>query len=71
MPQVNRTDRAELDLIDIFVHLGRCGPTSVDRFAEELERKCELLSQFPALGEVRDDLRSGVRSFVVGKSDHI
>ncbi|HEY7426665.1 MAG TPA: type II toxin-antitoxin system RelE/ParE family toxin [Gemmataceae bacterium] len=66
MPQVNRTDQAELDLIDILVHLGRHSSAAADRFAAEFERKCELLAQFPALGEARDDLKPGVRSLVVG-----
>ncbi len=66
MPQVTRTDRAELDLIDILVFLGRRSPATADRFADEVEQKCQLLSQFPGMGAERDDIPTGVRTFVVG-----
>ncbi len=66
MPQVNRSDQAELDLIDILVHLGRHSPAVANRFADEVERKCQLLAQFPGMGTARDDLRPGLRAFAVG-----
>ncbi|HTU93875.1 MAG TPA: type II toxin-antitoxin system RelE/ParE family toxin [Gemmataceae bacterium] len=66
MPQVIRADEAELDLIDILVHIGRHNPLAVDNFADEVEQKCQLLAQFPGMGAERDDVPEGVRVFAVG-----
>ncbi len=66
MPQVNRSDRAELDLIDILVHIGRHNSAAADRFADEVDQKCQLLAQFPGIGDKRDDLGADVRGFALG-----
>lgn len=66
MPQVIRTDEAELDLIDILVHIGRHNSLAADNFADEVEQKCHLLAQFPGMGAERDDVPEGVRAFAVG-----
>jgi toxin ParE1/3/4 len=66
MPQVIRTDRAELDLIDILVHLGRYGSTTANHFADEVDQKCQLLAQFPGMGAEPDDVPAGVRAFAIG-----
>jgi toxin ParE1/3/4 len=66
MPQVTRSDQAELDLIDILVYLGRYGQRAVDRFAAEVDRVCQLLAQFPEMGDPCEELGPGVRRFPVG-----
>jgi toxin ParE1/3/4 len=66
MPQVIRTDEAERDLVDILVRLGRLSSSASDRFAAEVDQKCQLLAQFPGMGAERDDLQPGTRSFSIG-----
>ncbi|HTU21148.1 MAG TPA: type II toxin-antitoxin system RelE/ParE family toxin [Gemmataceae bacterium] len=66
MPQVIRTDRAELDLINILVHLGRHSRAASDRFADEVDRICQRLAELPGLGAVREDVPGGVREFTIG-----
>jgi toxin ParE1/3/4 len=67
MPQVTRTDQAELDLIEILARLG--GPTSraAARFSAEVDRITQLLAQFPDMGTPCEDLGVGLRRFPVGK----
>src|SRR5688572_20655953 len=67
MPQVVRTDRAELDLIEIMVDLGARSKKALDRFANALERACAVHAQFPTLGIASDQLSPGMRRFVVEK----
>lgn len=66
MPQVIRTDEAERDLIDILVNIGRHNPMAADRFADEVERACQRLAQFPGMGAESDEAPAGVRAFAVG-----
>ena len=66
MPQVTRTDQAELDLIDILVYLSRFGQGAADRFSAALDRACQLRAQFPQMGDACEELGPGVRRFPVG-----
>lgn len=66
MPQVIRTDEAERDLIDILVQIGRHNPPAADNFADEVERACQRLAQFPGIGAERDEVPAGVRAFAIG-----
>ncbi len=65
MPQVTRTEQAELDLIDILVFLGRFGQRVADRFSDALDRACQLRAQFPQMGDACEELGPGVRRFPV------
>jgi len=67
MPQVIRTPQAAQDLTDILVYLGRHSPTAANRFAGEVDQKCNLLAQLPGIGTARDDLAPGLRSFPVSR----
>ncbi len=62
-----RTPQAAQDLIDILVHLGRYSPAAADRFAAEVDQKCNLLAQFPGMGAACEELAPGLRQFPVGK----
>jgi toxin ParE1/3/4 len=66
MPQVIRTDEAERDLIDILVHLGRHSARAADNFADEVERTCQVLAQFPGMGAESNDVPAGIRAFAIG-----
>jgi toxin ParE1/3/4 len=67
MPQVLRTTRAKLDLLDILIYLGRHSPKAADRFARKVKEKCQLLAQFPELGALLEDLGPNIRSFTVDR----
>src|SRR4051794_32556601 len=67
MRQLIRTDAAENDLDDILTYLSEHSQTAAERFATELEARCQLLPSQPLTGRSRDDLRVGLRSVVVGQ----
>jgi len=57
--------QARLDLLAILRFIAADKPQAAARFAEKLELRCRLLTQFPSLGTRRDDLIPGLRVFVV------
>jgi toxin ParE1/3/4 len=65
MPRILRTERAEIDLIEILVFLRPRNPKMADRFESEFEEKCHLLAEFPLMGRDRSDLAPGLRSSLV------
>jgi toxin ParE1/3/4 len=65
MRQIYRTSAAERDLEEIFAWLLEHHPTSIDRVAEAIEAKCNLLASQPFMGRTRNDLFPGMRSVVV------
>lgn len=66
MPQVNRSDEAEREPVEILVNIGRHNPMAADRFADEVERACQRLAQFPGIGAESNEAPAGVRAFAVG-----
>ena len=57
------TARAYQDLDDILDFIAKNNPSAALRVVDSLERKCQLLAQFPQMGHARDDLLPGLRSF--------
>ncbi len=53
------------DLTAAYFYVGERNPASANKLFDEVEATIELLSAFPQLGRSRDELRSGVRSFVI------
>lgn len=64
--RLQRTARAEEDLIEIWTYIARDSPRAADRLLDRLERKSMMLAQAPRLGMARDDIAEGVRHFPVG-----
>jgi toxin ParE1/3/4 len=58
---------AQADLDEIWDYVAKDSPSAADRLLARFRAKFVLLAGQPLLGEVRDELRPGVRSFVVGK----
>jgi toxin ParE1/3/4 len=58
--------RAAFDLDDIYDYIAQSNPASAARIIQRIEKACRNLSQFPALGAQRDDLRPGLRVFPSG-----
>ncbi len=64
MLPVVRTVQAEKDLAEIVDYLDERSPAASDHLATALDRRCELLGQFP-LGRSREELAAGLRSVAV------
>lgn len=51
------------DLEGVLRYIARDKPIAAVRFVESIERQCVLLSDFPELGMLREDLAPGLRLF--------
>lgn len=60
---------AESDLDDIWYYIARESGNveRAERFIESIAERFYLLSRNPYIGRIRNDLRPGLRSFVVGQ----
>ena len=67
MPQILRSDRAEIDLLEIWLYIAERSVSAANRMIDKLHSEAEILAEFPGFGQRRDDLRSGLRSWPVGK----
>ena len=65
MLPVVRTERAKIDLEEIFAYLEERSPTAADRLAALVDERCALLAQFPRIGRAREELAAGLRSVVL------
>jgi toxin ParE1/3/4 len=63
MSRCQFTARAYQDLEDILEFIAKNNPSTAVRVVTTLERKCQMLAQFPEMGSPRDDLTPGLRSF--------
>lgn len=66
MGRILKTPEAELDLIEIWLHISEDNARAADRLWATFEQKFRLLSDFTGLGEARDELGTSIRSFPVG-----
>lgn len=66
MKQLNWTDRAVEDLVNVWRHIARDNVSAANRIFGEIEDRCELLPGNPYLGRSRDDVSPGMRAFVHG-----
>lgn len=58
--------QANADLQEIHDFIARRSPTQALRWIERLCEKCQALADSPLIGQQRDDLLAGLRSFPVG-----
>lgn len=64
--KVYKTDRAQQDLVDLWVHIAADNEAAANRLLDAIEAKLTLLESFADIGTARDDLRSGFRMLVSG-----
>lgn len=64
---MKRTQRAEEDLIEIWVHIARDNPAAADRVLDGLDERSRWLMQYPELGRRRPDIAEDVRSIRFGE----
>jgi toxin ParE1/3/4 len=66
MPQVVRTPRARLDLLDIWEDVAESSLEAADRLLDAIAAQCDRLADFPGMGRRRDELAPSLRSFPIG-----
>jgi len=59
------TESAEADLVSIWQWIAQFDESAADRIIEAMREKARFYVEFPGAGGPRDDLRPGLRSFVV------
>ena len=64
-PRLIISDLASDDLTNIWLYITDYSPQVADRFIDTIYEKCLLLSESPGLGQRREELLPGMRSFPV------
>jgi toxin ParE1/3/4 len=64
--RVRLSDRAEEDLIDIWLRIARDSPRNADRFLDVLNGRIDSLADYPGRGVPRPELGKGIRMLVEG-----
>lgn len=67
MGQVIQSPEAQNDLIEIWLYIAANNQAAADRLIDTIDEKLALLSDSPQMGIAREDLRTSLRSFPVGK----
>jgi toxin ParE1/3/4 len=65
-PEIIRTPEAELDLIEIWIYIGRNSPSVANRIMDDIERTTNLIADFPTMGVAHPELAPDMRSFPAG-----
>lgn len=66
MPVIQRTARAEEDLIDIWIYIAQDNPAAADRLLDKIDSKILLLAEQPGLGPAREDIAPELRYLPLG-----
>ncbi|NEP39938.1 MAG: type II toxin-antitoxin system RelE/ParE family toxin [Okeania sp. SIO2H7] len=56
---------AKQDLKEINSYIARYNSTAARSFKERIKQQCKLLADFPEMGQNRDELEPGLRSFSI------
>lgn len=67
MRSIIRTDRADEDLIAIWLEIAADDPIAADRVLDAIEARWQQLAQHPHSGLARDDIAPGIRHLVAGQ----
>lgn len=65
MPRHRETPEAREDLYSIWSYINADNPQAARRVIDGLVQACDRLVDTPRMGRARDDLRPGLRSWVV------
>lgn len=60
------SDQAKEDLVGMWEFVAQENPNSADRLLQRLVAQYKSLAENPGMGRLREELRSGLRSFAVG-----
>ncbi|CAN7529608.1 type II toxin-antitoxin system RelE/ParE family toxin [Rhizobium sp. LjRoot254] len=64
--RIARSSAAEEDLVNIWLYVGEHDPRAADTLLDDLDRRPDILSDFPYAGVARDDIAPGIRQLVEG-----
>lgn len=67
MPVVIQRPRAHGDLVEIWGYIAEDSEARADAFIDRIDRTFQTLAQRPAMGRLRGELATGLRSFPVGR----
>lgn len=67
MRAIQRTHRADEDLIEIWLHIARESPAAADRVLDAIERRWQQLACHPCSGMAREDIGPGIRHLPTGQ----
>jgi toxin ParE1/3/4 len=67
MSRLERTPRAELDLLQIWVYVAERNFPAAEKLLARIEATIELLAAQPMMGERLDGISAGLRRFIVGE----
>ena len=59
------TEQAEADLDELWAYIAANNPDAADRMVDAVLEGSRMHVRFPGMGQSRDDLRPGLRCFVV------
>lgn len=67
MFSIIRTDRADEDLIGMWLHIAADNPAAADRILDAIEARWQQLLRHPHSGMARDDIAPGIRHLIYGQ----
>lgn len=62
-----RTEQANRDLLEIWVHIAENSLEAADRTIETIGATCQTIADAPGMGRRREEFAPDLRSFPVGK----
>ncbi len=68
MTEPRITERAEVDLDELWAYIAANSPDAADRIVDAVLGGSRIHVRFPDMGQCRDDLGPGLRCFVVSPS---
>jgi toxin ParE1/3/4 len=66
MPRIDRTPEAQQDIDEIVDFIAEDNEAAARRWLDGLNRELDLLSRFPRMGPLREELAPGLRSLPFG-----
>lgn len=66
MYKVVRTRQADTDLLNIWLYVATDNIEQADALLSKLDKRCQILSQYPEVGRKRKEIAPGVRSIREG-----
>jgi toxin ParE1/3/4 len=63
---VRRSNRADADLDEIWLHIAIDSVAAADRMIDRIEAAENRLGEFPQIGQARPEIRAGLRHWPVG-----
>jgi toxin ParE1/3/4 len=66
--RVDRTAKSVQDEFDIALYIARDNPPAGRQLLKLIDNQLQLLAEFPGMGQARDDLLPGLRSYPIKRT---